>query len=102
MNGIGAKFSIGNSKITMCFDNINKKNNKEQKYFYPKSILKEPIKENSSSLCKIVAILSTSKGKEYYENIDFINTKDGYSFNDLFNSDEIALKLDWGNLKRYY
>ena len=63
---------IGNTYYCIGFSNLDSKN-KKLKYYYPKTLLQENLKNNIIDDNKIIAILSKNKNQKLYNEITYLS-----------------------------
>lgn len=63
---------IGNTHYCLGFSNLNS-NNKKLKYYYPKTLLQDNLKNNIVDDNKIIAILSKNKNQKLYNKITYLS-----------------------------
>lgn len=86
---------IGNTHYCLGFSNLNNNRN-EIKYYYPKTLFQDNLKNNVLEEYKIVAILSKNKNDKLYNEITYLSRS---ATLEVLEDKKILEKLDYKNLK---
>lgn len=86
---------IGNTRCCLGLSNLNS-NKQKLKYYYPKTLLQDNLKNNVLNENKILAILSKNKNQKLYNEITYLSNK--VLLSNLVNNKEINKIVDYQNI----
>ena len=86
---------VGNTHFCLGFSKLDS-NNKEMKYYYPKTLLQDSLKNNIIEDNKIIAILSKNKNSKLYKEITYFS-KD-IDMQQLFENNNLKDIVDFENM----